>query len=117
MVDWVLLGTLFRLASLVLAAIVAIYALAAAMNYRRGGRMMASIIVVALLIGTAAFFGYEDDRSGVYYAVHVGALALALLVLFFALRQYIHGAIREKMEDGKHGMPNVRQKRRGRRAR
>ena len=106
-----------RLASLVLAAIVAIYAFAAALNYQRGGRMMASIIVVALLIGVAAFFGYDADRSGVFYALHVTALAAALLVLFFALRSYIHRSIREKLGEEKHGMPNVRQKRRRRRRR
>ncbi|MFH0834932.1 MAG: hypothetical protein V1881_01165 [Candidatus Micrarchaeota archaeon] len=115
--DWVFVGTILRLASLVLAAIVAIYALAAAMNYRRGGRMMAFIIAVSLLIGIAVFFGYENDTSGLSYALHVGALALALLVLFFALRGYIHRSIREKLEEEKHGMPNVRQKRRRRRAR
>ncbi|VVB67600.1 Uncharacterised protein [Candidatus Norongarragalina meridionalis] len=113
--DWVLIGTLLRLASLVMAAIVAIYALAAAMNYRRGGRMMASIIIVALLIGMAALFEDGNDRATMSYAAHVGALALALLVLMFALRGYIHRSIREKMEEEKHGMPNMRQKRRRRR--
>ena len=103
------LTSLLRVFSIVLAPILVIYA-AIAWKGVKGSRMLPILVVLGVLLAIRSVTYYSYEIMGEQAAQFLGALALtlAMLLLLFSLRTYVHF----KLENGEKEIKWVSKKKR-----